>query len=139
MHQERTVLTTVVIDAVMNSRYERNTVTGYGPRIETTAIQDLKYVSYSTMPCRPTATRPTGSSMDPAAPDSTGLGVPGQGHGGQGAIYGVQDDVEESRGAMRRQHYYLDHWSRPHLPGVEIDEDGVWKHYPSVRWRPPGR
>ena len=121
-----------MINAVMNSRFERNADTGRGPRIETTAIADLRYVSYDTLPHRPTTSRPTGSSMNPAAPDSTGLGNPGQGHGGQGPMY--RTEGEETAGG----HYYPDHWSRPHLPGVEVSKDGAWERYPSVRWRPPG-
>ena len=90
---------------------------GAGPVIETKAIEDLAYRSYETLPKRPTASRPTGASISPDAPDSTGLGVP----------------------SSKEGHYHPDHWSRPHLPGVEVDAEGVWEHYPSVRWRPEGQ
>lgn len=60
---KRTLLTTGIIDAAMNSRYE-------GQRVVETPYLDIAYESYDTMPFRPTAPRPHGASVDPNAPDS---------------------------------------------------------------------
>jgi hypothetical protein len=59
---ERTLLTTGVIDAAMNSRYE-------GHRKIDTPYLNIAYNSYDALPQRPTGTRPTGASIDPEAPD----------------------------------------------------------------------
>jgi len=58
----RTLLTTGVTDAMMNSRYE-------GHRVVDTPYLDIAYESYGEPPFRPTGQRPTGASVDPAAPD----------------------------------------------------------------------
>ena len=60
---ERTLLTTGVIDAVMNSRYEDHRV------IDTSAQLRIRYESYDHMPFRPRGERPTGASVDRLAPD----------------------------------------------------------------------
>eukprot|EP01052_Picozoa_sp_SAG31_P021955 SAG31_NODE_1723_length_7441_cov_12.555026_4_plen_251_part_00 len=124
---ERTLLTTCMIDAAMESRYElmlahgrdgtsgQADLHGCGPVVHMPPqILNCAYTSYSKLPARPLGPRPAGASIDPNCPDSTGLGVP-----------------QTSEG-----HFYFDHWSRPHLPGVDIDEIGVWALYASVRWRP---
>ncbi len=59
---ERTLLTTGVIDAVMNSSHEG------GRKIETPYL-DIAYESYDQMPIRPLGPRPQGASIDPGAPD----------------------------------------------------------------------
>ena len=59
---ERTLLTTGIIDAAMNSRHE-------GHRIIETPFLHIAYSSYDVLPQRPLATRPTGASIDPQAPD----------------------------------------------------------------------
>ncbi len=59
---ERTLLTTGIIDAAMNSRHE-----GYR-KIETPFLH-IAYSSYDVLPQRPMDTRPTGASIDPQAPD----------------------------------------------------------------------
>jgi hypothetical protein len=59
---ERTLLTTGVIDAAMNSRYENHR------KIDTPYL-NIAYSSYDALPQRPTGTRPTGASIDPDAPD----------------------------------------------------------------------
>jgi hypothetical protein len=61
----RTLLTTGVIDAVMNSRYEGHR------RVDTPGL-DVTYTSYSRMPIRPRGTRPSGVCVDPATPDVAG-------------------------------------------------------------------
>ncbi len=60
---QRTLLTTGVIDAVMNSRYEDHRC------IDTSQDLQIVYESYDTMPLRPTGERPSGASIDPQAPD----------------------------------------------------------------------
>ena len=87
---ERTLLTTCIIDAVMDSRYElmqahgrdgtsgQADLHGAGPVIAMPpAIANCAYTSYTELPARPTAPRPTGASIAPDCPDSTGLGIPG--------------------------------------------------------------
>jgi hypothetical protein len=59
---ERTLLTTGIIDAAMNSRQE-------GHRKIETPFLHIVYSSYDVLPQRPLATRPTGASIDPQAPD----------------------------------------------------------------------
>ena len=59
---ERTLLTTGIIDAAMNSRHENHR------RIETPYL-DIAYSSYDTLPQRPTKTRPAGACIDPKTPD----------------------------------------------------------------------
>ena len=59
---ERTLLTTGIIDAAMNSRHE-------GHRKIETPFLHIAYSSYDVLPQRPMATRPTGASIDPQAPD----------------------------------------------------------------------
>ncbi len=59
---ERTLLTTGIIDAAMNSRHE-------GHRKIETPFLHIAYSSYDVLPQRPLATRPTGASIDPQAPD----------------------------------------------------------------------
>ncbi len=59
---ERTLLTTGVIDAAMNSRYEGH------ERLETPWL-NIAYPSYDRMPARPTGERPSGASLDRDAPD----------------------------------------------------------------------
>lgn len=60
---ERTLLTTGIIDAVMNSRYEDHRV------IDTSAQLRIRYESYDHMPFRPRGERPAGASVDRLAPD----------------------------------------------------------------------
>ncbi len=62
---DRTLLTTGIIDAAMNSRHEGHR------RIETPWL-DVAYASYAEMPIRPVAPRPEGESVNPEAPDFTG-------------------------------------------------------------------
>ena len=59
---ERTLLTTGIIDAAMNSRHE-------GHRRIYTPYLDIAYESYDQMPIRPTGPRPRGACVDPQAPD----------------------------------------------------------------------
>jgi hypothetical protein len=59
---ERTLLTTGIIDSLMNSRHENHR------RVETPFL-DISYSSYDQLPARPTETRPKGASIDPAALD----------------------------------------------------------------------
>ena len=59
---ERTLLTTGIIDSLMNSRHENHR------RVETPFL-DISYSSYDHLPARPTGTRPKGASIDPAALD----------------------------------------------------------------------
>jgi hypothetical protein len=59
---ERTLLTTGVIDAAMNSRYEDHR------RIDTPYL-DTAYRSYGEMPIRPRGHRPIGACIDPGSPD----------------------------------------------------------------------
>ena len=59
---ERTLLTTGIIDSLMNSRHENHR------RVETPFL-DISYSSYDQLPARPTGTRPKGASIDPAALD----------------------------------------------------------------------
>jgi hypothetical protein len=59
---ERTLLTTGITDAMMISRYE-------GHRVVETPHLDIAYTSYDEMPIRPSASRPTGASIDRNAPD----------------------------------------------------------------------
>ena len=63
---ERTLLTTGIIDGVMNSRYENHSL------IETPWL-DIQYSSYERMPFRPVAAHPEGESVNPEAPDITGI------------------------------------------------------------------
>ncbi|MBT4502240.1 MAG: hypothetical protein HOC74_31190 [Gemmatimonadetes bacterium] len=58
----RTLLTTGIIDAAMNSRYEDHR------RIETDWL-DITYESYDEPPLRPQGERPTGACLDRNAPD----------------------------------------------------------------------
>ena len=58
----RTLLTTGIIDAAMNSRYEEHR------RIETPWL-DIAYESYDEPPFRPQGERPTGACLDRNAPD----------------------------------------------------------------------
>ncbi len=59
---ERTLLTTGIIDAAMNSRHEDHR------KIETPYL-NIVYSSYEKLPHRPSGTRPAGASIDPQAPD----------------------------------------------------------------------
>ena len=59
----RTLLTTGIIEAVMNSDHEG------GRKIETPHLADLAYESYDQMPVRPSGPRPTGAAVDRQAPD----------------------------------------------------------------------
>ena len=59
---ERTLLTTGIIDAAMNSRHEDHR------KIETPYL-NVAYSSYDKLPQRPIGTRPAGASIDPQAPD----------------------------------------------------------------------
>jgi len=59
---ERTLLTTGIIDAAMNSRHEDHR------KIETPYL-NVAYSSYEKLPQRPSGTRPAGASIDPQAPD----------------------------------------------------------------------
>ena len=59
---ERTLLTTGIIDAAMNSRYE-------GHRLVETPYLNISYESYDEMPIRPRGVRPSGATVDPDAPD----------------------------------------------------------------------
>lgn len=59
---ERTLLTTGIIDAAMNSRHEDHR------KIETPDL-NVAYSSYDKLPQRPIGTRPAGASIDPQAPD----------------------------------------------------------------------
>jgi hypothetical protein len=59
---ERTLLTSGIIDAVMNSSYEGNR------KIDTPYL-NIAYESYDQMPIRPTGARPQGASIDPDSPD----------------------------------------------------------------------
>ena len=59
---ERTLLTTGIIDAAMNSRHD------YHRKIETPYL-NIAYSSYEKLPQRPSGTRPAGASIDPQAPD----------------------------------------------------------------------
>ncbi len=59
---ERTLLTTGIIDAAMNSRYEDH-------RKVDTPYLAIAYESYDQMPIRPTGSRPRGACIDPQAPD----------------------------------------------------------------------
>jgi hypothetical protein len=59
---ERTLLTTGVIDAVMNSRHEDH-------RVIDTPYLDIAYQPYEREPIRPQEPRPHGGSVDPQAPD----------------------------------------------------------------------
>jgi hypothetical protein len=59
---ERTLLATGMIDAVMNSRYER------GRTIETPWL-DVTYRAADVDPIRPSGSRPCGASLDRSAPD----------------------------------------------------------------------
>ncbi|MBT3343209.1 MAG: hypothetical protein HOH74_10325 [Gemmatimonadetes bacterium] len=60
---QRTLLTTGIIDAVMNSRHEDHRC------IDTSQELKISYESYDEMPFRPTGERPSGASIDPQAPD----------------------------------------------------------------------
>ena len=59
---ERTLLTTGIIDAAMNSRHE-------GHRKIETPYLNIAYTSYDALPQRPLGTRPSGACIDPEAPD----------------------------------------------------------------------
>ncbi|MEC7226854.1 MAG: hypothetical protein VXW00_08285 [Candidatus Latescibacterota bacterium] len=59
---ERTLLTTGIIDAVMNSRYE-------GHRRVETPYLDIAYTSYDALPARPMGTRPQGVCVDTQTAD----------------------------------------------------------------------
>ena len=59
---ERTLLTTGIIDSLMNSRHENHR------RIQTPFL-DISYSSYDELPARPMGTRPKGASIDPDAAD----------------------------------------------------------------------
>jgi hypothetical protein len=59
---ERTLLTTGIIDAVMNSRFEAH-------RVVETPYLNITYESYEHMPLRPRGERPSGACLDPVAPD----------------------------------------------------------------------
>ena len=59
---ERTLLTTGIIDAAMNSRHEDHR------KIDTPYL-NITYSSYDSLPQRPLGIRPTGASIDPEAPD----------------------------------------------------------------------
>ncbi len=59
---ERTLLTTGVIDAVMNSRHE-------GHKVIDTPYLDIVYEPYESEPLRPREPRPHGGSVDRHAPD----------------------------------------------------------------------
>lgn len=63
---ERTLLTTGVLDAAMRSKHQGHV------RLETPYMADLVYCSYENLPIRPTATRPSGSTLEPWPPDSAG-------------------------------------------------------------------
>ena len=63
---ERTLLTTGVLDAAMRSKHQGHV------RLETPYMADLAYCSYENLPIRPTATRPSGSTLEPWPPDSAG-------------------------------------------------------------------
>jgi hypothetical protein len=59
---ERTLLTTGVIDAAMNSRYDDHR------KIDTPYL-DIAYHSYDQIPIRPRGPRPSGACVDPKSPD----------------------------------------------------------------------
>ncbi|NKB71449.1 MAG: hypothetical protein GKR89_30630 [Candidatus Latescibacteria bacterium] len=59
---QRTLLTTGIIDAAMNSRYEDHR------RVETPYL-DIAYQSYDELPQRPLGPRPQGACIDPETPD----------------------------------------------------------------------
>ena len=59
---ERTLLTTGIIDAAMNSRYEDH-------RKVDTPYLAIAYESYDQMPIHRTGPRPRGACIDPQAPD----------------------------------------------------------------------
>jgi hypothetical protein len=59
---ERTLLTTGIIDAAMNSRYEDH-------RVVETPYLNIAYQSYDEMPVRPRSSRPGGACLDRNAPD----------------------------------------------------------------------
>ncbi len=59
---ERTLLTTGLIDAAMNSRYEGHC------KVDTPYL-DITYESYDQMSIRPIGPRPQGACIDPQAPD----------------------------------------------------------------------
>lgn len=60
---ERTLLTTGIIDAAMNSRYEDH-------RTIDTPFLNIAYESYDSMPQRPISPRPQGACLDPDSPDT---------------------------------------------------------------------
>ena len=62
---QRTLLTTGVIDAAMNSRFEDH-------RVVDTPWLDIRYESYDALPRRPRGERPAGACLDPQAPDLPG-------------------------------------------------------------------
>ena len=59
---ERTLLTTGIIDAAMNSRFE-------GHRVVQTPDLGIAYQSYDEPPQRPSGSRPRGATVDPRAVD----------------------------------------------------------------------
>ena len=59
---ERTLLTTGIIDAAMNSRSE-------GHHLVETPYLNISDESYDEMPVRPRGERPSGATVDPDAPD----------------------------------------------------------------------
>ena len=61
---ERTLLTTGVLDAVMQSLHQG------GARLETPHLAELSYPSYQKLPVRPLGPRPTGATLDPWPPES---------------------------------------------------------------------
>ena len=60
---ERTLLTTGILDAAMQSRYQ-----GY-IRLQTPYLSEITYQSYQQMPIRPTTSRPGGATLHPWPPD----------------------------------------------------------------------